>query len=685
MGCHFLFKHIFLYSNSNQHIQKPQIIYMKYLITLLLVLPSIIGFSQIPHDLAPRELFFKEKDKTQIHLSKDGKTILYKKNTPGEENKLFYVSSSSVIAERSKTFEGQLINYLPTYDDGVIAVVQQDTNLVIYSTTVKSKKLRKLDILPFHSISFMQLSARFPNKVLTNIEAKTNGKSGIYLLDILNGNLKRMGKRDDYSQIVFDQNFSKIAALVPNEDGGNTLLRFNKGSRDTISQYPFHPDMFMGGLSRIVSVSIDGKTIYATDNADKDKTTLVSIETATGSVKELISDPSADILPYAASVNANGEPTSVVALWGDTRRYFLDEATQKDFEFLTEKLGNIGYVEASQDDNSWLIRQMNGGPLTYYLFDRTAQTLTKLFNDYSHLDNFELGSRKAITITTRDDIELPIHLYVPPGMAKADGTPKVPLPTIIYIHGGPWAGVSHWNSWFHTRNFQLLANRGYAVINMEFRGTTGLGKAVCDAGNLEWGGKMHHDIIDVVTWANRNQISNPKRVAMWGWSYGGYATNYALGAAPDLFSCGVSMYGISDLYAFAKLPFTDNELWRTRTGDPNTEEGATLLKAHSPMTYIESINSPILLTTGSQDERVPQSQSDDFAKALDAAGKEVVYFYYPEEGHDYKQAESWISFWAIAEDFLHRHAGGRKQTKASDIEKGNFTTVLGAEYIETIE
>lgn len=658
---------------------------MKPLITFFLLFPTLFVFSQMPHDLVPRELFFKEKDKTHIHLSKDGQTVLYQKKEGGAENKIYYISTNTITAERAKEYDGTVLDFIPTYDNGIVAVVQKDTNLQVLYTTVQSRKIKTLDVKPFSRLKFMQLSARFPNKILIDLTAKEKKQSGIYLLDLLSSSMKRLGRTDEYKQIFFDQNFSKVAALKSNELGGNSILCYHEGQWDTVFAYPFNPEMFIGGLSKIISVSTNGKTIYATDNFEKDKTSYISINKETGEVTELAADPDVDMIPYAASINSFGEPTSVAALWGDTRRYYFDEKVEKDFTFLNKELGNVGFVEASQDDQKWLVRKMNGAPMDYYLFDRSNQEVKKLFNDYSHLDEYDMGTRKAHTVTTRDGINLPVHVYLPSGMAKADGMPKVPMPTVVYIHGGPWAGVTHWNGWFHNRNFQLLANRGYAVINMEFRGTTGLGKSICDAGDKEWGRKMHNDIVDVVTWANRSNISNPKRVAIWGWSYGGYAANYALAAAPDLFSCGISMYGIADLYEFTKLPFADNDLWRSRVGDPNNEGDVKMLQSYSPTTYVKSVNSPILLTTGSLDERVPQKQVDDFAQALDEAGKEVVYFYYPEEVHDYRRPESWISFWAIAEDFLHKHTGGRKQMRGEDIDKGNFTTVFGAGYIEEIE
>lgn len=599
---------------------------------------------------------------------------------------LFYIEAGAPTVERKKEFTGAILDYLPVYDNGIVAIVQQDTVQTVYFTSAKSRKMRALDLFPFHRMRFMHLSARFPNKILANITAKENRKSGLYILDLFSSSMKRIGKMDSFRQMFFDQNFTKVAALRTNDLGGNTILRLQEGQWEPVFEYPFNPEMFIGGLSKIISVDIDGKTIYATDNFEKDKTSLVAIDVASGNVSELASDPDADILPYAATIDPSGKPGAVVALWGDTRRYFLDESVRKDFEFLDNQLDHsVSFVEASEDNKTWLVRKLSGGPVSYHLFHRNEQRLVELFNDYSHLDEYQVATRKAFTIMTRDSLKLPVHMYVPPGMAMADGSPRVPLPTIIYVHGGPWAGVTHWNNWFHTRNFQLLANRGYVVIHMEFRGTTGLGKKVCDAGNLQWGEAMHNDIVDVATWANHSGFSNPKRVGLWGWSYGGYATNYALGTSPDLFACGVSMYGISDLLGFSQTPFSDNDLWRSRVGDPNTEEGAELLKAHSPTTYIENIKNPLLLTTGSLDERVPQSQADDFAKALDDAGKEVVYFYYPEEVHDYRQPESWISFWAIAEDFLHKHVGGRKEPRKEDIENGNFITVYGAGYIEEIE
>ncbi|MEZ4962859.1 MAG: prolyl oligopeptidase family serine peptidase [Saprospiraceae bacterium] len=659
-----------------------------YILVLLLLM--MVGMAQAqspsPDNLIPRELLFKEKDKNKVTLTTDGEFILYQKMADGSDSTLYFVSGRSPSAEKSRKFDGAIADWTTTYDGGIVVVVRRDTSLQVEFTTLGAKNAKKLDVQPFTRMEFIYQSPRFPNKVVVNFTAKDETQNGIYFLDLFSGNMRRLGTMGDFQQIYFDENFGMVAALGRNDLGGNSIFVRREGIWEEVRKYPFNPEMFIGGLSRIISVSGDGKTVYATDNLDKDKTTLVAIDVESGQVTELASDPDADILPYAFTLDPNGKPTSVAALWGDTKRHILDESIRKDFEFLDKELnGKVGFAGSSLDEKLWLVRKIDGGPQTYYHYDRANQKLTELFNDFSYLNGYDLPTRTAVTITTRDSLRIPANIYVPPGMSNTKGMPKVPLPTVIYIHGGPWAGVTHWNNWFHTRNFQLLANRGYVVIVMEFRGTTGLGKAVCDAGDKQWGEKMHNDIVDVATWAIKSGVSNRKRIALWGWSYGGYAVNFALGAAPDLFAAGVSMYGIADLPAFCKLPFADNDLWRNRVGDVNTEEGAALLKAHSPTTYLKDIHSPILLTTGSQDDRVPQQQVDDFAKALHNANKDVIYFYYPDEGHDYQKPETWISFWAIAEDFLNKHVGGRKEPKKDDIEKGNFTTVFGAEYIEEIK
>lgn len=661
---------------------------MKYPIACWLLLLSLGLFAQSPSpdNLIPRTLLFKEKTRHNVRLSLDGTHVFYQKMADGSDSTLYYVQEKTPRNEKKRRFDGKLVSWQLLYEGGLLAVVRQDTNLALYSTTIAANKLRKVNVFPFKQLTVLHTSARFPNKVAANIVAMNPSQSGIYQLDLMSGATKRLGLMEDMRQVFFDENFGMVACLRQDSLDVRTVWRKHEGQWKEVFRYPVTPDIFIGGLTKIVAVSNDGKTIYATDNTGKDKASLVAISTETGEVTELASDPDADIYPGALTFDPIGNPTSAVALYGNTRRYPIGESAKADFEFLEKELGNYGFAGASQNDSTWLVRKMNGGPLVYFLYLRAEKKLIELFNDYAYLDGYDMPTRKAYTVTTRDGMKLPVHVYVPFGMSRADGTAKTPLPTVIYVHGGPWVGVTHWNSWFHNRNFQLLANRGYVVINMEFRGTTGLGKKMLDAGDKQFGEAMHYDVVDVANWAIKQGISHPKRLCIWGWSYGGYAANYAMGAAPDLFACGVSMYGLGDLPGFCKLPALQGDsLWINRVGDPNTPEGMALLEKHSPLNYVKNIKNPVLLTTGSLDPIVPQEQSDKFASEMNANKKQVIYFFYPEEGHDYAKPESWVSFWGITEYFLHKNLAGRREPRGNDIESGKFEVMFGKEFIDKID
>lgn len=653
---------------------------MKNAALLLLLLYSSWLSAQPADNLIPRELFFRDKDKTQITLAPDGDMVLYQK--PGTDSLLWYRLCDMPLVERSFDFSGPVASWLAAFDHTLVALVGKIDSLHLEWYNTLTGHHRSVNGPVFVNAELYMASRRLPNKVIV----KERGQAVAYhLVDLLSGRSRQLLLPADFSQIFFDENMGAVAAERPNAAGGIDILRHTPAGWEIVFSYPFHPEYFIGGLSHVISVSGDGSTIYATSNQGRDKTALYAIDAATGDTTLLAQDSLADILPWGASTNADGRVTSVVALWADARRHVVDPDWQADFDFLEKKIGpQVRFVAADIEGRRWLLRTLDGGPIDYYLYERGVDSVLYLFNDYSHLDGFDLATRKAYTVTTRDGLQLPVHVYVPPGMAADDGRPRVPLPTVIYIHGGPWAGVTHWNSWFHNRNFQLLANRHYVVIAMEFRGSTGLGKAFCDAGNLQWGEAMHNDIVDVAQWAIQEGIAHRERIGLWGWSYGGYAVNYTLGRSPELFACGISMYGISDLEAFSELPFADNDTWRQCFGDVRTEEGRVLLHRHSPIHLVEHYRSPLLLTTGSLDDRVPQEQSDRFAKALADARKDVVYFYYPGEGHDYQQPESWVSFWAVAEHFLHVHLRGRKQPVGQDLLTPPFEVVYGKKFIEEI-
>lgn len=652
---------------------------------LLPIILFVFALQLTAQNLIPREELFQEKEKFNVRLTHRGDYVLFQKNAEGLDGSI-YTLRTDVVAQASELHLGdQLLDWRPTYSHEIVAIVKNGETTQLVKATVRGKKPKVIPIKPFKNISFLHFSPKFMNKIAVEIEAEDKMDSGQFIIDIVNGNMKRIGRKNEFDKVFFDDLFTQIAAYKKNDLGGHSIFLRKANQWDTLAVHPDSWDMYLGGFNQVLSVTHDGKKMYMTDNSGRDKTILIEVDVATGEQKEVANHELADILPFGVTYDNTGKPTAVLSLLADSERRFTDQKVKEDFDVLRVKLGNVKWIAGSQDDNTWLIGEMNGGPVRYHIFKRKELDIRYLFNDYSYLERYELATRKAHTIKVRGDISLPVHVYLPVGTDDdGDGIPTEPLPTIVYIHGGPWVGLRQWNQWNYLRQFQLLANRGYAVVNIEFRGTTGLGKKVHEMGHQQWGEGMHLDVADITDWATKRGIADPRKVGLLGWSYGGYAAAAGLAFTPKAFACGVNMFGPTDLYEFVKSN-RDNEKWHQLVGNPHTEEGAALLKKHSPSYAIDNINSPMLLTTGGKDDRVPQSQLDNFAKQLKDKNKDVIYFTYPEEGHTFLDTGSWMSFWAITENFLKEHLGGRAEVRNDAVEQGNMNVVLGQRFIDEMK
>jgi dipeptidyl aminopeptidase/acylaminoacyl peptidase len=258
-----------------------------------------------------------------------------------------------------------------------------------------------------------------------------------------------------------------------------------------------------------------------------------------------------------------------------------------------------------------------------------------------------------------------------------DGRPFQPLPMVLLVHGGPW-----WRDrWGYEPVRQWLANRGYAVLNVNFRGSTGFGKKFINAGDMEWGGKMHDDLVDAVQWAISEKIADPNRIAIIGGSYGGYATLVGLTFTPELFACGVDICGPSNLVTFMNsippywVPMI--ELFKKRVGDHTTEEGRQFLLSRSPLTYVDRIRKPLLIGQGANDPRVKQSESDQIVQTMQAKNIPVTYVLFPDEGHGFVRPENRLAFFAVAEVFLAQHLGGRYEPIGDDLKGSSIIVPVG--------
>jgi dipeptidyl aminopeptidase/acylaminoacyl peptidase len=325
-------------------------------------------------------------------------------------------------------------------------------------------------------------------------------------------------------------------------------------------------------------------------------------------------------------------------------------------------------------------------PASAYLYDRKAGTITKLFDQRPALAKAPLVPMQSLELKARDGLTLISYLSLPPGSdTNGDGVPESPVPMVLNVHGGPWGR----DTYGFDNEHQWLANRGYAVLSVNYRGSTGLGKGFVNASNKEWAGKMHDDLLDAVEWAVKQRVTTSDKVAIYGGSYGGYATLVGMTFTPDAFACGVDIVGPSNLATLlASIPpywKSFYEEFAVRVGDPRTEEGKKLLADRSPISRVDAIKKPLLIAQGANDPRVKRAESDQIVKAMKDKNLPVTYVLYPEEGHGFAQPANRTSFYAIAEGFLSQCLGGRYQPVGDDFKGAKLEVLEGQQYVPGLE
>jgi dipeptidyl aminopeptidase/acylaminoacyl peptidase len=314
------------------------------------------------------------------------------------------------------------------------------------------------------------------------------------------------------------------------------------------------------------------------------------------------------------------------------------------------------------------------------VFDRDTRSLTELYVSRPALVNAKLPDVCPVEIKSRDQQTLVSYLTLPVGSGE-NCKPKAPLPLVLNVHGGPWArdqyGYNPESTWF--------ADRGYASLQVNFRGSTGFGKSFVNGADLEWGRKMHFDLIDAIDWAIANGVADPKRIAIYGGSYGGYAALWGATNTPDRFACAVAIVAPSNLKTLLSTvpPYWEsfkNQMYR-RVGDPRTPEGSALLDERSPLTHVSKISRPLLIGQGANDPRVKQAEADQIVSAMKARKIPLTYVLYPDEGHGFARPANRTSFYAVSEAFLSKCLGGKFEEVGSDFKGSTIQVPEGADNV----
>ena len=604
--------------------------------------------------LIPREVLFGNPDKVSPKISPDGQRLAY--IAPDQDVLNVWVRTVGKNDDRAVTQDrGRGIRWFFWAQNNDQILYGQDKggdeNWRLYSVNPKTNKTR--DLTPFDDVQarIIAVDPKFPNEILVALNNRDPQLHDVHRLDLRTGNLTLAAKNTEgFIGWDADHNFEIRAGVKTMPDGSNVLMVRDTADSAwrTLTNWGIEDAMTSG----TVSFTPDNKGLFILSSTGSDTEQLREIDLATGKEKLLHADKTADV----AGVFAHPTRHNIQAVsYNKDRRSWevLDQSVKADFEAI-ERLhdGDFGFINRDNADKTWLVYFVNDdGPVHYYAYDRDTKKGTFLFTNRKEMEGLTLSNMKPISFKARDGLVLHGYLTAPNGIAPKN------LPTVLLVHGGPW----YRDSWGYNPMVQWLTNRGYAVLQVNFRGSTGYGKEFVNAADKEWGGKMHDDLIDGVNWIVKRGVADPKRIAIFGGSYGGYATLVGLTFTPEVFCCGVDIVGPSNLITFMNTipPYWKpwEPVWWTRVGDPVKD--AEFLKSRSPLFKVDQITKPLLIGQGANDPRVKKSESQQIVAALKANGKVVEYVEYPDEGHGFARPENRLDFFAKAEKFLADHAGGR--------------------------
>jgi dipeptidyl aminopeptidase/acylaminoacyl peptidase len=609
--------------------------------------------------LIPRSTLFGNPQRTSPLLSPDGKRLAWIAPDEGVLN--VWVRTIGAEDHRVVTHDRStgIRMFFWSEDNERILYVQDrdgDENFHLYAVDLSTNE--SLDLTPFENATVADVitDRNHPGEVLVAVNDRDPQLFDLHRVQLATGESRREAENPGaYVGWLTDNAFNLRGAQAALPDGGFALLVSPKPGGEMAPFLEWSPEDNGGA----VGFTPDDKGLYIEDSLESDTTELYAIDLATRAKTTLARHDKVDIGPVMR------HPTQryVQAVGFSVHRLewtILDETLRPDFEALAKiEDGEINVTSRDKADKTWLVAfTRDTGPVRYYAWDRASREAEFLFADRPELEEQPLAAMRPVTVQARDSLELFCYLTTPPGMEAKN------LPLVLNVHGGPWAR----DEWGYDAEAQWLANRGYAVLQVNYRGSTGFGKKFLNAGNREWAGRMHDDLLDAVEWAVRSEVADSKRIAIYGGSYGGYAALVGAAFTPDVFTCAVDVVGPSNICTLIESipPYWAPLMhqFRVRVGD--IEKERDFLEARSPLFKANAIRIPMLIVQGANDPRVKQAESDQIVAELRAKGKEVDYLLYPDEGHGFSRPENRMAFYAEAERFLSRHLGGRVEPPSED-------------------
>jgi dipeptidyl aminopeptidase/acylaminoacyl peptidase len=630
------------------------------------------GKKEVASDLIDRELFFGNPALASPQLSPDGRWIAFLKEKEGILNLHLvgwgekFESARALTAEKSRPPAG----FTWTRDSRYLLVSQD-------SGGDENYRLRRLDLtapadpqtglpevqeLPIQKgarAMVMALPKAKPNEALLQVNERDEKYFDVERLDI--GTMQRTRvweNQEGCADLVTDLDGNLRLATRMTKDGGTELMRV-EGKKLSAPILKVSWQEAMGGFQ----FRPGNRMFYLETNlGDSDLSYLAEMDPKSGKLTKLESDPLGRVdLSRAAFSEATDELVGTVYFDDRKRNYWKDRGFEADFLFLKSKFPNreVGLADMSGDDGRWLV-MISGDtdPGTYYLFDRGTKEVTKFGALRPDLPQEKLAPMMPVRYRSSDGLEIPGYLTLPYGMEAKN------LPLLVMPHGGPWAR----DYWGYNGTAQFFANRGLAVLQPNFRQSTGYGKKFYAAGRHEWGDKMQDDL----TWGVKDLVSkgvvDPKRVAIYGGSYGGYAALAGLAFTPEVYAAGASFVGPSNLFTLLNSipPYWESvrRQFDYFVGDPKSPEDAERMKRQSPLFSVEKMRAPLMVVQGANDPRVKQAESDQIVQAYRKRGQAVEYLVAADEGHGFARPDNRLATMLALERFLHRHVGSGLEKEA---------------------
>ncbi|WP_116089801.1 S9 family peptidase [Sphingomonas crusticola] len=651
---------------------------------LTLAAPALAQPPSVP--LIERAKLFGNPSKTAGRLSPDGRWLAWIAPRDGVLN-IWVAPVADPAAAKPLTAEKTrpIRSYYWSPDSKTILFVNDkggDENFLLYGVDVATAAQKSLTPFDKTRVEVINISRAVKDRILIGINNRDPRWHDVYGLDLATGKLSLVLQNDGgYAGFVADEQLVPRLATKQRPDGGQSFYRVTGGK---VEQTPFATigldDSLTTGPSGFTT---DGKTLYWLDSRGRDTAALIAQDVASGRQTIVAQDPRADIDGVLADPK-----TGVVQAW--SVNYLRDDwiasdpAIGKDLAWLKKELkGDIAVTSRTDADNLWTVAvDPVTAPSATYLFDRRTRSLKQLYVGRPELVGAPLVPMYPEAIPARDGMTLVSYLTLPAGSdPDGDGKPSHPVPLVLFVHGGPWArdafGYNSWHQW--------LANRGYAVLSVNYRGSTGFGKKFISAGDLQWGRKMHDDLLDAVGWAVRQGVTTSDKVAIAGGSYGGYATLAGVAFTPDAFRCGVDIVGPSNLFTLLQTipPYWEagKQQFYKRMGDPTTDVGKALLRERSPLFMADKIKVPLLIGQGQNDPRVNVRESQQIVDAMKAKNIPVTYVVFPDEGHGFARPVNNIAFNAITENFLAACLGGRAEPIGDALKPSSAQVKEGADQV----